>query len=307
MPVSDALAGLSEPPCHVEAPGGRRIAYSIYGAAQGTPVIYCHGFPSSRREALLLHASALAADARIISADRPGYGDSDDRPGRTLADWSDDVACLADHLGLEHFALLGVSGGGPYALACAWRLAERVRACTLVCPLGPIYLDDLMQRMNWAVRASLSMGRQPLWLTNLVYGGPTPTVLHRWPHLVERVRSVAAPPADRAVLADADNAAILNRTIADAMCNGAAGPRRDLVLYTHDWHIPFADLRQPVRIWHGTADGTVPIEHARWYADRLPNARLIEMPGEGHYSVPLQHSAEILAALLAEDRSAGTD
>jgi pimeloyl-ACP methyl ester carboxylesterase len=291
---------MEQPPCYMPGPGGRRIAYTSYGAPGGTPVIYCHGFPSSRREALLLHASALAADARIISADRPGYGDSDDQPGRALADWSDDVACLADGLGLERFAVLGVSGGGPYALACAWRLPERVHACALVCPLGPIYIDDLLHRMNWAVRTNLAMGRQPAWLCNLLYGGPTPAVLQRWPNLVESVRSIAAPPADRAVLADADNAAILSRTIADAMRNDAAGPRRDLVLYSHDWHIPFADIRHHIRIWHGDADGTVPIDHARWYADHLPNAHLIEMPGEGHYSVPLGHAREILAALLAE-------
>jgi pimeloyl-ACP methyl ester carboxylesterase len=298
--VPDSTSGFQDTPSYAETPGGRRIAYSVYGAPQGQPVFYCHGFPSSRREALLLHDDARAAGASILSIDRPGYGDSDDQHNRTLTDWSDDVACLADRLDLDRFSVLGVSGGGPYALACAWRIPERVRGCALVCPLGPIYIDDLLKRMNLAVRLNLSMGRRPIWLANLIYGGPTPAVLRRWPGLVERVRSIAAPPRDREVLAERNNAAVLNRTIADAMRQRAAGARRDLFLYAHDWGIPFGEIGHQVRIWHGRDDGTVPIEHARWYAAHLAHARLTEMPGHGHYSVPLRHGTEILAALLTD-------
>jgi pimeloyl-ACP methyl ester carboxylesterase len=294
-------------PSFVETADGRRLAYSEYGARGGRPVIYCHGFPSSRREGLLLHPNAIAADARIIAADRPGYGDSDHQPGRSIADWGDDVALLADRLRLERFAVLGVSGGGPYALACAERMPDRLSGCALVCPLGPIYIDDLLDQMNWAVRASLMMGRQPQWLGDLVFGIPTIATLRRWPNLAESVRSIAAPAADREVLAEGDNAAILNRTIADAMRDGAQGARADLVLYNHDWHLRFASIASPISIWHGQADGTVPIEHARWYASHLPNARLIELPDHGHYSVPLRCSPRILATLLEGRGGIGSD
>lgn len=289
-------------PNFVETSDGRRLAYSEYGAPGGRPVIYCHGFPSSRREGLLLHTNAVAADARIIAADRPGYGDSDHQPGRRIADWSDDVGLLADRLGLDRFAVLGVSGGGPYALACAEHMPDRLSGCALVCPLGPIYIDAVLDQMYWSVRASLMMGRQPPWLGDIVFGSPTTGALQRWPSLVESVRGIAAPPADREVLAEHDNAAILNQTIADAMRNGAEGARLDLVLYNHDWQLAFATIASPISIWHGQADGTVPIEHARWYANNLPNARLTELPGHGHYSVPLRCSPRILATLL-DDRS----
>jgi pimeloyl-ACP methyl ester carboxylesterase len=297
MPNTDARR--HDRPSFVETADGRRLAYSEFGDAAGHPVVYCHGFPSSRREALLLQASASDAGARIISADRPGYGDSDHQPGRCIADWSEDVALLADRLGLERFAVLGVSGGGPYALACAARLPGRLSGCALVCPLGPIYIDALLDQMNFAVRASLMMGRRPQWIGDLVFGSPTIATLRRWPNLAESVRSIAAPSADREVLAEGDNAAILNQTIADAMRGGAAGARADLVLYNHDWHLPFAAISSPIDIWHGQADGTVPIEHARWYARHLPNARLTELAGHGHYSVPLRCSPRILATLLA--------
>jgi len=290
-------------PSFVSAPGGRRIAYSTFGDPAGRPVVYAHGFPSSRREALLLHDTALTAGARIIASDRPGYGDSDDQPGRRIPDWPQDVLWLADHLELDRFALLGVSGGGPYAFAGAWRLPRlapgRLGGCALVCPLGPIYRPELLAAMNWAVRANLAVGRQPAWLADLLFGRATTAVLEHHPHVVEQVRHIGAPPADSEVLAEGDNAAVLNATIADAMRNGALGARRDLVLYTHDWQVPAADIAGAVGIWHGEDDGTVPVAHARWYADHLPGAELHVMPGEGHYSVPFRHSAQILAWLLA--------
>ena len=295
------------PPPHdgphvIRLPDGRHLAYAEYGLAGGQPVVYCHGFPSSRREARLLHAPAVAIGARIIAPDRPGYGDSDDAPGRSLADWADDCAALVEQLQLTRFAILGVSGGGPYALACArhlpGHLQARLHACTLVCPLGAIYRDELLDQMNPAARASLLLGRQPVWLANLVYGAPTTAILSRWPNLVEQVRHIAAPPADRAVLREGDTADILNQTIADAMQHGAPGARRDLSLYTHDWRLDLRRITRPIRIWHGTADGTVPIGHARWLAEQLPNARLTELPGEGHYSVPIRYARPILGELL---------
>ena len=291
-------------------PSGRRIAFSQLGAADGQPLIYAHGFPSSRREAWLLHEAACAVGARIISLDRPGYGDSEPDPKRLICDWPDDVLCVADTLGLARFGLIGVSGGGPYVLACAWRLAQaeagatpqglqgRITRCGLVCPLGPIYRDEQLEQMHWAARANLRLGQQGDWLTDLMFGGPTTALLEHWPTLVENTRSLAAPAADRAVLADPETNAVLNRTLADAMRNGAPGARRDLHLYTHDWDIAFHKIDFPIRIWHGQADGTVPIEHARWYAQQLPNATLTELAEEGHYSVPFRHSRAILAELI---------
>ncbi len=288
------------------AASGRRIAFSQFGDPEGTPLLYVHGFPSSRREAWLLHAVACELGVRLISLDRPGYGDSDPAPGQLLSDWPDDLLRVADQLDLERFGLIGVSGGGPYVLACAWRLAQpeahglqgRITACGLVCPLGPIYRDEQLEQMHWAARANLRIGQQAQWLGDLIFGGPTTMLLEHWPSLVENTRSLAAPAADRAVLADPETAAILNRTIADAMRNGAPGARRDLYLYTHDWGIPFEQIELPIRIWHGQADGTVPIEHARWYAEQLPNAQLTELPDEGHYSVPFRYSRQILSELI---------
>ena len=277
---------------------GRRLGWYEYGLPDGVPVLYCHGFPSSGREAALLHPAAATAKARVIAPDRPGFGGSDQLADRRLVDWPADAEQLANHLGIDRFGLIGVSGGGPYALACTWRLGERVAATTLVCPLGPVYLPEVLATMRLPARTGIGVGGRLPWLAELIYGAPTAAVLLRWPQMVERVRTLTAPPSDRATLAEGDNAAILNATIEDAMQHGALGPRAELRLYTRPWGLPVAEIDRSIAIWHGDADGTVPLAHGQWYAAHLPHADLNVRPGEGHYSLPIRYSRPILAALL---------
>lgn len=280
----------------------RRPAYTEYGDPQGLPVIYCHGFPSSRREAQFLHTAALGERARIISADRPGYGDSEYQPERQITGWAQDVAILADYLGLEQFAILAVSGGSPYALACAWRLPERINGCTLVCPLGPIYLKSALSEMNLAARFNLVMARHAPRISEFLLGGVTTYLYPAWPQLVGRLRRLNASDADMAELANPRTRHLLDQTIADAMRSGARGARQDLLLYTRDWGIPLDEIDLQLDIWHGMADGIVPVSHSRWYAAHLRGARVHYVPNEGHYSLPMRHGKEILGNLLAPMR-----
>lgn len=118
-------------------PDGRKLAYSEYGDSHGKPVIYFHGFPGSRVEGLLMDAVAKRLGLRIVAPDRPGFGRSDFQAGRRLSGWQKDVASLADALSFERFSVLGISGGGPYVLACAEQLAERIDKASIVCGLGP--------------------------------------------------------------------------------------------------------------------------------------------------------------------------
>lgn len=245
-----------------------------------------------------MHQAALATQVRLIAADRPGYGGSDHHPERRIADWAHDLAALADHLELNRFALLGLSGGGPYALAGAWHLEERVQKCALVCPLGPIAQPTLMQQMQWSARLNLAFAQRAPQLAHWLYGGLTAQLLAANPHWVEKMRTWSAPPSDHAALASGDTLAILRQTIIDAMGNGAYGARCDLLLYTQPWEIPLTAIQTPIDIWHGDADGTVPLGHAHWYAAQLPQVALYERPGHGHYSLPLQEAVSILRTLI---------
>src|SRR5690349_8778546 len=111
---------------------GRKLAYREVGPSDGAPLIHCHGHPSSRIEVLLLGEQAILQGVRLIVFDRPGIGRSDPKPTFSLLDWPDDVAEAANQLGIEHFAISGLSGGGPFALACAYKMPERLTACGLI-------------------------------------------------------------------------------------------------------------------------------------------------------------------------------
>ena len=118
---------------------GRILAYAEYGGPRGLPIVHCHGTPSSRVEGNLIFNAAVAAElgVRIIVPDRPGMGRSDFQPGRRIVDWPEDVLQLAEALGLDTFAVLGSSGGSPYAAACGALIPNRVRLVGLLGGVGP--------------------------------------------------------------------------------------------------------------------------------------------------------------------------
>jgi len=111
---------------------GRRLGYAEFGVPNGKPLFHFHGYPGSRLEGKLLHETAAKCGVRLIAIDRPGMGFSDVKPNRSILDWPGDVAELADSIGIDRFAVEGVSGGGPYSAACAYRIADRITKAGIV-------------------------------------------------------------------------------------------------------------------------------------------------------------------------------
>jgi pimeloyl-ACP methyl ester carboxylesterase len=144
----------------ITLPDGRALGFAFYGAPRGDPIFYFHGFPSSRLEARLAHDLGVSRGVRIIAVDRPGYGLSDYARARTIPDWPGDVLQLADALGIDRFRIMAVSGGGPYALACARALPDRVRAVGIVCGLGPMDCPENSEGMWFLNRFGLSHGEK---------------------------------------------------------------------------------------------------------------------------------------------------
>ena len=141
----------------------RRLGFAEFGDRQGKPVFYFHGFPGSRLEAKLAERIALDTHVRFIGIDRPGYGLSSFKSGRTFVDWADDVSKLADAMGIDRFSILGVSGGGPYAVACACKISDRLDAVSIVCGMGPVDVPGLVRDMPWMYRQGLRLtGRSPI-------------------------------------------------------------------------------------------------------------------------------------------------
>ena len=275
---------------------GRDLAVALFGDPVGRPVLYCHGFPGSRLEAALGTEAARHRGVCLAGIDRPGIGRSSPAPGRQLRDWPADLAAVADALGYRRFSVLGVSGGGPYAAACARALADRVSGVGIVCGLGPPESLVDATGIGWRVRAGLATARSFPDLVSVLFGllaGVAARHADRGLGVIERL----LPAIDRAVLARPEVRAAILRSFREGLRQGGQGPARDIVLLARPWGFALDDVRVPVHLWHGELDATVPAGMGRHLARRIPGCQARFLPGEGHYSLPVGHMDEILAAL----------
>ncbi len=274
---------------------GRTLGYAEYGDSAGVPVFYFHGFPASRLEGRLPADAAAEKGVRLIAPDRPGFGLSDFASERTILDWPADVEQLADYLGLENFAILGVSGGGPYALACALRLAGRISATALVAPLGPVAEGAGRAEMNLFARMSFSLARNHPSLYTILYGKVLIPLLRRRPTTILSLLQPSA--ADKPVVERPEVCAQMEVSILEAFRRGGRGALHELGLYARPWGFALHDVTAPVHLWQGDQDGTVPLSMGKYIAEKLPDCRARFLSGEGHFSLAIDHACDFFQVL----------
>lgn len=278
------------------------ICHQTYGAARGTPYLYFHGLPGCRLECRLLDRAARAIGARIVAMDRPGYGGSSPQPQLGLRDWISQVGLLADSLGLERFGVLGLSGGGPCALASADRLGDRVTRAGIVCGLGPLTDDALRGSMATYARLAFRLADRHSRLLDWLYGAPATLLCRHWPGLVIRGLGTLNGGRDRVALTEPDAHRVLAASFREAFRQGPAGAARDLALYARAWDVDLASISVPVHLWHGDRDTVVPLSHGRYLHQQLPCSQLTVKPGEGHFSLPIYHGHALLADFANADK-----
>jgi pimeloyl-ACP methyl ester carboxylesterase len=273
--------------------GGRLLGYAEYGDPHGFPVLAFHGWPGSRLQGARYDAAARRSGVRLIAPDRPGVGLSDSQPGRTLRDWPRDVAALADQLELERFAVLGVSGGGPYALACARWIPERLHAVGVASGLGLLLSADVTTAQSrWLLRALLAGRIMPRIGLRLVA-----EALRRRPHTALHWGSKPMPACDRVIVSEPAFRSIAIADLNAALRDGGSAAAHDLALLTGDWGFDLAEVQAPILLWHGEQDGIVPCALGRHVAASLPHCRATFFPDEGHYVV-VPRAEEILRAMM---------
>ncbi|ADJ28714.1 alpha/beta fold hydrolase [Nitrosococcus watsonii] len=282
---------------HVMLKDSRRLGYAEYGDLQGEPLFYCHGFPASRLEARVIDGPARKHGWHIIAVDRPGYGLSDFKPKRRILDWPDDVAELAHILNISSFSLLGMSGGGPYALACAWKIPSCLRGVSIVNSLGPVYQSWAVHEMKWPARLGFGLAKRASRLLPFIYGGIVARALYWFPRLTRSLLTISAPEADSQALKRPDMERFHLGSIQEAFRNGPKGALLDFKLYAHPWGFQLKDISLNIQLWQGEADATVPPSHARYLAKTLPAAQVHYLPNEGHFSVFVNYISNILENL----------
>lgn len=275
---------------------GRLLGYEVYGDPEGYPVFYFHGFPGSRLEARLAAQVAARLAIRLIAVDRPGFGLSDFKPRRTIFEWPDDVIKIADTLGISRFATLGVSGGGPYAAACALRIPHRLTAVGIVCGLGPLDSPEITDRMMRENRLIFFLARRLPWVARISLWR-TAYLVQRNPERMLGHMMGALPDPDKTVLTRPEVKATIKDNVLEAFRRGSRGAACELLLLTRSWGFFLKDIATHVHLWHGEQDESVPPTIGRYQAHAIPSCRAVFYPGEGHFSLVINHMEEILSSL----------
>lgn len=284
-------------------PGGRTLGFAEYGRSNDYPLMFMHGYPASRLETLGIDETARRHKLRIITPDRNGYGLTTFNPAHGILDWPADVRALANHLGLGRFAVLGGSGGGPYALACAYRLPHAMlsgvgifggagpweagahhmslpyRVSALAAHYWPSGYGGILNLLLWMLRRALSspagMQRIDQWLDERS----------------GKLESLDKKQQRRKALA---------RQIFEGFRQGTEPAIHDARLLTSNWGIKFEDITyNRVRIWHGSKDVNAPVQMIRYLAEHLPHCTLTEFEDDTHFTLH-RHLDTILSELVPE-------
>lgn len=277
----------------------RTLACLELGAPAGRPVLYFHGYPGSRFEARIVARIATHLNIRLLAPDRPGLGASAFQPGRTIGAWGADMRQLADQFALARFAVLGVSGGGPYALSCAAHMPERLSRVALVgavCPVRGELTAEMPAIQRFAFSAALHA--PPLaWIALSLAA----RVIRRHPQLLLWQMLARTGSADRALLADPHYRALMLSSTVESLQQGGRGVAHELGLLARRWDVELEGILTPVAIWQGLADTVVPIAMARHLARVLVNSELHCLADEGHLSWIVRHGERVFADLVREN------
>lgn len=282
---------------------GSTGGYAFYGDPLGRPVLAIHGAPAARLMFEIADAPARRLGLAIHAPDRPGYGLTplDERP--TLASRAEHLVRVADALGLDRFAILGVSGGGPYVVALAARLGPRITSLALVSPVGPI--ADIRAGTVPARNAAGGWWHRfvflhlPRFSWGFEFGARLAAfVFGLAPQTAAKVTSWTLGRADRRIVGRPEVRASLVRMTKEALRDGPGGGVADMRIYGAPWAVDYGRIVAPSVLWQGTADTIVPPSASFRLGALIPGCRIVSIAGAGHFWV-YDHVEDVLTGVRA--------
>ena len=283
----------------IRLPDGRMLGYAESGDSAGTPVLYFHGSPSCRLEVMAPEFDVIAErhGVRMLALDRPGMGLSDPKPGRSILDWPADVLAFAESVGLSRFSALGVSGGAPYAAACAVRIPHRLRSVGIAGGVAPMNVPEARDGMSQQNRTMFFLARWFPWglrrglraMAAMAATQPTTFFTRLGQAMPEIDRQAVASPARRAHFI---------AMIRETFRRGEEGGLADLRLASRGWGFQLSQVPLVVNLWFGGKDVNVPPAAGRYLASALPRSEARFYPDEGHLSLLFNRYDDILTGLL---------
>jgi pimeloyl-ACP methyl ester carboxylesterase len=283
----------------IELSDGRTLEVATAGDPSGATIYFHHGTPGTTRTVKSLEGLLGFGNFYLVTASRPGYGQSSRRADRSIASVIDDVSCALAHVGREEYVALGWSGGGPHALASA-ALDERCRAAVTLASVAPADVDfdwtdgmgpENVEEFTLALEGG-SAYEEFMAATGEVLGGATTD------NIIDVMAGLLSQP-DRDVLADDDARELLVEATRYAFVNGWRGYFDDNVATITPWGFDVSDITVPVHLFYGDDDLMVPAAHGRWLSAHVPGATTTNDRSEGHLSIFVNHLDAVAAALLA--------
>ncbi|MFL0289505.1 alpha/beta fold hydrolase [Mycobacterium sp. SMC-18] len=261
----------------------RQIGFAEFGNPQGRAVFWLHGTPGARRQ-IPTEARSFASrnNIRLIGIDRPGIGSSTPHQYENVLGFTEDLRTIADTLGINRFAVIGLSGGGPYTLATAAAMPERVVMAAVLGGVAPLIGEDgissgLMELAK-IVRPIIEVADTPIrWVAGSLmkviapFGSPALDLYAR-----------ISPHGDRNLLSRPEFKAMFLDDLLNGSRKQLAAPFADIVVFARDWGFRLEDIKVPVRWWHGDADHIVPYAHGQHAVARIADAEMFTLPGESH-------------------------
>lgn len=277
---------------------GRTLSYAEYGDPNGEPAFYFHGHPGCRFEARLADGPAATRDVRVIALDRPGYGRSTYQPRRRILDWPTDVVQAAGTLGIERFAVFGGSGGGPYALACAHEIADRLTGVGVISGFGPMDAPGSTKGMRLLNALAFKYGTRVPFVLDLVMGSMARKVRRDPGGAFRQIKKAMAGPDGEALDAP-EIEETFKAELSEAFRQGSRGAALDAKLIGRPWGFRIEDIATEVHLWQGEQDRLVPPAMGRYMAEAIPNCRATFVSDGGHLLV-LDRMDEVIDVLAAQ-------
>jgi pimeloyl-ACP methyl ester carboxylesterase len=282
----------------VTRPDGRTVRYATWGDPDGRPLLWIHGTPGSRLSRSPHEEDYVRAGAHVVTFDRAGYGHSTPWRDRTVLDIADDALALADELGWERFSVLGISGGGPHALALGVRAPQRIHRLGVAVggtPADFVDPDDLIEVNREGLRRVREEGRESLE----EFLAPIAEHLAADPMAAIEAAMADAPEPDRAWMARPEVRDVLAEGLGEGFAIGPDGWFTDAWALSTDWGFALADVAVPVHLWYGELDRNVPINAVRKMMAELDVASFELIAGKGHFGW-LEQEDQVLETLLAD-------
>lgn len=282
---------------------GRKLGFAEFGNLKGSPVFYFHGYAGGRLEPLILDMLEKEINCRLISLDRPGMGLSDNKPDRTVLDWPDDIIELADHLEIQKFHILGVSGGGPYTAACAYKIPKRIISAGIVAGVAPYeeskkffinpnkMLFRIIKRLPFLMKLSLKQSTKIM---------KNKEKLEKYLGKQAKLADKALPKPDAELFKNEKMSSYFSIHFVEIFRQGYLGPFIDGKLQVEPWGFELSEIPKTSKyfLWHGELDKNVPVAIGKYVASEISQCVSKFYPEEAHVSILINQFDEIIETLL---------